>query len=138
MTALLRDAADGPSIVVCNTCRHSPEAREDAAGVHGGAQLAAALRDAAAGDLRYRGIAVEEMPCLFACSEHCAVMLRAPGRIGYVLGRFAPDAEAARAILDFAAHHRDSMEGQVPFRHWPEGVKGHFIVRMPPDGKVVA
>jgi hypothetical protein len=26
----------------------------------------------------------------------------------------------------------------VPYRQWPEGVKGHFIVRVPPAGKLVA
>lgn len=133
---MLRDAARGPSIIVCNSCRHSTEARDDAEGVRGGVRLAEAVRERAAADPRYAGIAIEEMPCLFACGDFCTVHLRAPGKMGYILGRFAPDAEAATAILDFAVHHADSAEGQVPFRQWPQGVKGHFIVRIPPEGKV--
>jgi predicted metal-binding protein len=135
---LLRPAAPGPSVVACNSCRSSADAREDAEGVRGGARLALALRAVQAADPRYAGIAVEEMPCLFACTEHCTVHLRAPGKVGYVLGRFAPDAEAARAILDYALAHAESAEGSVPYRQWPEGVKGHFIVRVPPEGAVVA
>lgn len=135
---MLRPAPAGPSVVVCNTCRYSADARDDAAGVRGGARLVAAVREAAAADPRYAGIVIEEMPCLFACSDFCTVHLRAPGKVGYVLGRFTPDAEAATAILAFAAHYAASEFGQVPFRDWPQGVKGHFIVRIPPEGQVVA
>jgi predicted metal-binding protein len=136
--SLLRPAAPGASVVACNTCRLSADAREDADGVRGGARLAQALRNAQAADPRYAAIAVEEMPCLFACTEHCTVHLRATGKVGYVLGRFAPDADSARAILDYALAHAESAEGSVPYRQWPEGVKGHFIVRTPPEGAVVA
>ena len=135
---LLRPAAPSPSVVACNSCPHSADAREDADGVRGGARLVATLRAAQAGDARYATIAIEEMPCLFACTEHCTVHLRAPGKMGYVLGRFAPNQEAARAILDYALAHAESAEGSVPYGSWPDGVKGHFIVRTPPEGFVVA
>lgn len=131
---MLRPAADGPAVIACNTCRHSGDAREDADGVRGGARLFALLRDLADNDRAYDGIAVEEMPCLFACKDHCTVHIRAPGKVGYILGRFAPDAEAARAILDYAARHAESPEGRVAYSDWPDGVKGHFIVRVPPPG----
>jgi len=134
---MLKRVADGPAVVVCNTCRHSREAREDGEGVRGGARLATALREAQAGDPAFADIAVQEMPCLFACGDFCTVHLRAPGKVGYVLGRFAPDAAAARAILEYAAHHAASEHGRVPFSRWPEGVKGHFITRTPPPGFVV-
>ena len=134
---LLRDAASGPSVVVCNTCRFSAEEREDAEGVRGGARLVAALRAEKAGDARLDELAIEEMPCLFNCTQHCSIHVRADGKIGYVLGRFEPTGEAARAILDYAIAYMASEEGVVPYRQWPEGVKGHFIVRTPPAGKVV-
>ncbi len=134
---LLRPVASRPSIVACNSCRQSAEVRKDADGVRGGVQLVAALRAVQASDHRYSEIAVEEMPCLFACTEHCTVHLRAPGKMGYVLGRFEPDEDAARAILDYALAHAESPEGSVPYRSWPDGVKGHFIVRTPPEGFVV-
>lgn len=127
---MLTPAAPGPSVVACNTCRHRGEAGQ-------GAALVAVLRDAQQSDPAYAGVAVEEMPCLFACSAGCAVHLRAPGKIGYVLGHFEPSEAAARAILDYAVAHAASGEGQVPYRSWPEGVKGHFLVRTPPEGYVV-
>lgn len=132
----LRPVDAGPAVVVCSTCRHSAADRVDAAGVTGGAALAAALRAAHDGEPRYANVAIQEMPCLFACQDHCTVHLRAPGKIGYVLGRFVPGADSARAILDYAACYADSAIGQVPYRDWPEGVKGHFIVRTPPEGYV--
>lgn len=133
---MLTRVADGPAVVVCNTCRHSAASPTDAAGVRGGARLAETLRRLAETEPAYAGIAVQDMPCLFACGDHCTVHIRAPGRIGYVLGRFAPTEDAARAILDYAAAHAASAEGKVPYRDWPEGVKGHFIVRMPPAGYI--
>lgn len=133
---MLKQVEDGPAIVACNTCRHSADAREDGAGMRGGAQLVAALRSVQESDARYAGIAVQEMPCLFACAEFCTVHLRAPGKVGYVLGRFAPDAEAATALLDYAVEYAASEHGRVPFKQWPQGVKGHFITRTPPPGFV--
>jgi len=133
---MLRAVENAPCVVVCSTCRHAPDAREDAAGQRGGAQLAAALRQVRGNSPHLAGVDIEEMPCLFACQRHCVVQIRAPGRIGYVLGDFAPDEASAQAILDFAARHAASEHGQVPYAQWHEGVKGHFIVRTPPEGFV--
>jgi predicted metal-binding protein len=133
---MLTAVETGAAVVACNTCRHSAEAQGDADGLRGGAQLVAALRAAKASDARYEGVAVQEMPCLFACSEFCTIHLRAPGKVSYVLGRFVPGEDAARAILDYAVHYAASEHGRVPFRDWPQGVKGHFITRSPPEGFV--
>jgi predicted metal-binding protein len=35
----------------------------------------------------------------------------------------------AQAIVDYAIMHSESETGQVPFRQWPIGVKGHFVSR---------
>ena len=137
---LLRPAAAGPTVIACNTCRHASDAGADAGadetGQRSGARLVAHLRDLAASDPAYAGVAVEEMACLFACKQSCAVHIRAPGKIGYILGHFAPDETAARAILDYAARHATSAEGRVAYGDWPEGVKGHFLARVPPPGFV--
>lgn len=124
----------GPAVVVCNSCRHSREAQSDAEGVRGGARLVAVLKQIKAAEPRYAGIAVQEMACLFACQDHCTVHLRAPDKVGYVLGRFRGDEESARAILDYAVLHAASEHGRVAYALWPEGVKGHFIARVPPPG----
>ncbi len=134
---MLKPVEAGPAVVACNTCRHSADTQEDAGGVSGGAQMVRALRAVKDGDPRYDGVAVQEMPCLFACKDFCTVHLRAPGKVGYVLGNFVPGEAAARAILDYAAHYADSDHGRVAFKLWPQGVKGHFITRTPPAGFVV-
>lgn len=132
----LKPVAPGPAVVACNTCRRAADFRTDADGVTGGAALVAALRHVQAEDPGYGVVDVQEMPCLFACQDFCTVHLRAPGKIGYVLGRFEPDEASARAILDYAVRYAVSEIGQVPYRDWPEGVKGHFITRTPPEGYV--
>lgn len=133
----LKPAREGVAVVACNTCRHSADAIKDAEGRRGGARLVEALRRVADADPAYAQIAIEEMPCLFACKDFCTVHLRAPDKVGYVMGRFAPDDDAARAILDYARAYAGSEWGQVPFKQWPQGVKGHFITRTPPAGFVV-
>ena len=133
----LGKVADGVAVVACSTCRHAVDQRTDGDGISGGARLTEALRRQKESDPRYAAIAVQDMPCLFACQDFCTVHLRGPGKIGYVLGRFAPTDDAARAILDYAAHYADSDIGQVAYRDWPEGVKGHFLTRTPPAGYVV-
>ncbi|MEM9500764.1 MAG: DUF1636 domain-containing protein [Pseudomonadota bacterium] len=134
---MLKSVENGTAIVACNTCRHSKEAREDEEGRRGGSKMVQALREAKASDSGYDRVEIQEMPCLFACSDFCTIHLRAPGKVGYVLGRFEPGEEAARALLDYAVAYDASEWGRVPFGDWPEGVKGHFITRTPPQGFVV-
>ncbi|HEX7743120.1 MAG TPA: DUF1636 domain-containing protein, partial [Sphingobium sp.] len=118
---MLRAVDAGASVVVCSTCRLTPDQREDAQGRRGGALLAEAMREVQAGDAAYAGVAVQEMPCLFACQRHCTVQVRGPGKVGYVLGDFTPDEAAARAILDYAVRHAESEEGVVRYADWPQG-----------------
>lgn len=131
---MLRPVEATASVVVCSTCRMSTEAREDELGRRGGRLLAEALRAVQADQPDFASVAVQEMPCLFACQRHCVVHIRAPGKVGYVLGDFAPTREAAQAILTYVARHGASEEGVVRYAEWPDGVKGHFIVRTPPEG----
>lgn len=116
---MLRPVELGAAVVVCSTCRVSAEVREDADGRRGGALLAEALRAVQADEPDLAGVAVQEMPCLFACQRHCAIHIRAPGKVGYVLGDFVPDREAAHAILTYAVRHAASEEGVVRYAEWP-------------------
>jgi predicted metal-binding protein len=122
------------SIVVCSTCRVDREHRETPDGVRGGELLFQALQRGSAERGTDVPIAIQKMPCFFACSRFCTIHLRAPGKIGYVMGDFRADDESVDAILTFFEAYRKSEKGIVPFRDWPEGVKGHFITRMPPEG----
>mgnify|MGYP001021787131 CR=1 FL=1 len=40
--------------------------------------------------------------------------------------------EAAKAIVGYATLHAASATGQVPYREWPQEIKGHFVTRHPP------
>ena len=131
---MLQPVEPGAAVVVCSTCRISAELREDEGGQRGGVLLAQAMREVQAQEPALSGVVVQEMPCLFACKRHCVIHVRAPGKVGYVLGDFTPDRNAAHAILAYAVRHAASEEGVVRYADWPDGVKGHFIVRTPPEG----
>lgn len=126
----------GPSIVACSTCRFSKDARDDENGQRGGQLMVKALQKVRASAPAYANINIQTMACLFACSDHCTVHLRDENKLGYVLGKFTPDGESAKALLDYMVEYAASEDGRVAYSKWPEGVKGHFITRTPPAGFV--
>ncbi len=113
-------------IIVCDTCNYSVlEKIHD--GKTGGEMLAEEVEALA----EARGLPVRRVSCTMGCEFHCNVVIAAPGKLTYVLGSFTPDAESADAIVEYAERHRESETGQVPFKQWPQGVKGHFRARIP-------
>ena len=74
-------------------------------------------------------VATRRVSCTMGCERACNIIVQGAGKIGYSLGKFEPMAADARAIVDYAAMHAASATGQVPFREWPLGVKGHFVSR---------
>jgi predicted metal-binding protein len=115
-------------LVACETCGH---ARLDEAGRVPGQVLIEALR-AAHAELHDACVEVSTVRCLWACTQSCAVHLRAPGKLGYVIARLEPTAVSARALLTYAGLYAASEEGRVPFKQCPEPLKGHFLCRVPP------
>jgi predicted metal-binding protein len=77
-------------------------------------------------------VTLSSVRCLWACKRSCAVHVRSPGRAGYVLVELTPTAETARALLDYAALYGASVDGGVPFKQWPQPLRGHFMCRIPP------
>lgn len=123
-------------ITICDTCKR-PGWDASAMQETDGARLAALIeaevagREAAEPRLRTRRIS-----CTMGCERACNVVVQGRGKIGYSLGQFLPEAEAAGAVVAWAALHAASATGQVPYRDWPQGVKGHFVSRqapLPPD-----
>ncbi|MEM7271385.1 MAG: DUF1636 domain-containing protein [Pseudomonadota bacterium] len=114
-------------ITVCDTCRreHRKELKEEAPC---GEDLLSAVREAALDT----DVNVRSVSCLMGCERACNVAISANGKLTYVLGRFDPDGDAASAIVEYAQGHALSETGAVPFRQWPQGVKGHFVARIPP------
>jgi predicted metal-binding protein len=118
------------TLYVCETCRFDTAERERD-GRTGGALLLEAI-ERELSEAPVDGLRIAGTRCLMACDRHCTVHLRAPGKINYVIGDFAPDSAAAATLLDYIAKYRQSDNGQVPYSTWPPGIKGHFIARTPP------
>ena len=113
------------TILVCDTCRYSQASK--LLDEQTGGEILAGLVEKAAAD----GISVKRQSCLMNCKGHCNVAIRAKGKVTYVLGRFEPNADSAEAITEFAAEFAALENGRVPLRDWPQGVKGHFLARLP-------
>ncbi len=115
-------------ITICDTCKREGWA-ESGAELTDGEALAQLVEAAADGvpNLRTRRVS-----CLMGCAHGCNVAVQGLGKLNYTLGTFTPDAEAAQGIVEWAALHADSPTGQVPYKTWPQAVKGHFVTRHPP------
>ncbi len=125
--------AETPTIIfVCDTCRFSEAEKADAEGRTGGELLAVRIERLAAQD---PALEVRRQSCLMGCERHCNTAITASGKLSYVLGRFEPTEQSAEAVVDYARLHAVSETGQVPFKQWPQGVKGHFIARLPAIGR---
>jgi predicted metal-binding protein len=119
-------------ITICDTCKR-PGWESGDMGQTDGERLAGLVESQAAGvaDLRTRRVS-----CTMGCDRACNITVQGRGKICYSLGQFEPTDEAAEAIVAWAQLHADSETGQVPYRQWPQGVKGHFVSRhapLPPD-----
>lgn len=113
-------------ITICDTCkREGWDAAQSS--TTDGEDLAALIEALPDDTVRTRRVS-----CLMGCKQGCNVAIQAADKISYTLGRFVPTQDAADAIVRFAQLHADSTSGQVPYREWPEGIKGHFITRHPP------
>ena len=115
-------------ITICDTCKR--EGWDAATGVPTDGETLAGLVERAAtgrGGLRTRRVS-----CTMGCERACNVIVQAAGKIGYSLGKFEASEADARAIVEYAGMHAASATGQVPFREWPQGVKGHFVSRHVP------
>ena len=77
-------------------------------------------------------VKTRRVSCLMGCTHGCNVAIQAAGKLAYTVGRFQPNAEAADAIVRYGELHADSASGQVPYRSWPQAIKGHFVTRHQP------
>lgn len=117
------------TLTVCSSCKSAPLPASGSSQPSDGERLAAAL-EAEAGN-RSAAVRIIRHECLWACRQSCVVLIQDAGKTGYLAGRFEAGAAAAEAILDWVAVHGESATGEVPYAQWPEGMKGHFIARIP-------
>jgi predicted metal-binding protein len=120
------------AIVICNSCRY-PDGRKFAGDGRTAGQtlidfMAVVLAENKRGDVR-----IVEQTCLWNCTQSCSVVFRDSERFSFITGRHEPTRQQAEAILQWFDAHGETAGGEVPFRQWPQAMKGHFIARMPPE-----
>ena len=119
-------------VTVCATCKLSSRPQNDGETPADGERLAEILDDqmrSAPASIRIR-----RHDCLWACRRSCAILIQSEGRVGYLAGDFVPDASAAEAIIAWSLAYAETEDGTVPYARWPDGMKGHFIARIPAAG----
>lgn len=114
------------TLTICRTCSHASNRAFDDAGRTGGEVLFSH-----AARLAHSGVEVKGHDCLWACAHSCTALVRGKGRTGYLIGRLAPTEQDAAALLDWCEAVSRSAAGEVDYQDWPEGIKGHFIARIP-------
>ena len=115
-------------ITTCDTCKREGWEAGDMAQTDGEA-LASLIEVAATGltDVKTRRVS-----CLMGCKKACNVAIQGADKLNYTLGEFEPTADAAAGIVAYALAHAGFETGQVPYREWPQEIKGHFVTRHPP------
>ncbi len=114
-------------ITICDTCKRDGWEAGDMKRTDG-----EALAELVEAHLPADGVRARRVSCTMGCQRACNITVQAPGKICYSLGEFEVGADAAEAIVDYARLHAESETGQVPYRQWPQGVKGHFVSRHQP------
>lgn len=114
-------------ITICDTCKRDGWDAETQAQTDG-----EVLADLVESTDHGVGVQTRRVSCLMGCAHGCNVAIQAEGKLAYTLGRFEPSADAAAGIVEYAQKHAASDTGQVPFREWPQAIKGHFVTRHPP------
>jgi predicted metal-binding protein len=115
------------TITVCETCKCAGwDAEKDPQ--TDGEKLAELIEKAAQGS---PDITVRRHACLMGCDFACNIAIQADEKLNYVLGKFEPTADDADGIVAYATLHANSEKGQVPYREWPQAIKGHFRARLP-------
>ena len=118
-------------IVFCTTCRFSGAEPVGPDGRTGGEMLAAEMEGLLLEAAR-RDVKVARQACLWSCLRHCNALFRDEARYSYVAGDLEPSRATAEAMLAWFDLHGESATGEVPFRRWPQAMRGHFIARIPP------
>jgi predicted metal-binding protein len=115
-------------ITICDTCKRTGW-EETGMQKTDGEALAEMVEIAATGkdDVKTRRVS-----CTMGCDRACNITVQANDKINYSLGTFEATTNDAVAIVEYAAKHAASENGQVPYREWPQGVKGHFVSRHQP------
>jgi len=114
-------------ITICDTCK-----RPDWDAASGQPTDGERLADLVEASVSNPDVRTRRVSCTMGCERACNIIVQSAGKIGYSLGKFEATETDAQAIAQYAGQHAASETGQVPFREWPQGVKGHFVSRHTP------
>ena len=115
-------------ITICETCKRE-DWKEKGLKESDGFELAQLIEKSS---LTEEKVITRRHSCLMGCDHGCNVTIQDNKKLSYVLGNFKPTSEDAEAIILYANLHANSTNGQVPYREWPQAIKGHFVARIPP------
>ena len=115
-------------ITICETCKRE-DWKEKGLKESDGFELAQLIEKSS---MTEEKIITRRHSCLMGCDHGCNVTIQDNKKLSYVLGNFKPTSEDAEAIILYAHLHANSTNGQVPYREWPQAIKGHFVARIPP------
>ena len=119
-------------LVICSTCKFSAESKLAPDGRTGGEMMFAAMERVLAKAGR-NDVVLAKQECLWNCTRPCSVLIQDGARFSYITGGNTPDEEQAEAILQWFDLHGATQDGLVPFKQWPQKIRGHFIARVPPQ-----
>ncbi len=112
-------------ITICDTCKR--EGWDAVTQPETDGEILASLIEVAAEGAQ--DVQTRRVSCLMGCKNACNVAIQADGKLNYTLGSFDPAQEDAEGIVAYASLHAQSETGQVPYREWPQAIKGHFVTR---------
>lgn len=115
-------------ITICETCKRE-DWKEKGLKESDGFELAQLIEKSSVTEEK---VITRRHSCLMGCDHGCNVIIQDNKKLSYVLGNFKPTSEDAEAIILYANLHANSTNGQVPYREWPQAIKGHFVARIPP------
>ena len=121
-------AFEKDTLIVCETCRFSAE-EEVRDGKKGGQMLLEHIQQRMTEFPKDLDVEIRTVRCFMSCETHCNVMVRQQDKNMYVVGNMTPDENGADTVLDYFERFCRAETGQVPFREWPQGVKGNFVMR---------
>lgn len=115
-------------ITICETCKRE-DWKEKGLKESDGFELAQLIEKSSVTEEK---VITRRHSCLMGCDHGCNVTIQDNKKLSYVLGNFKPTSEDAEAIILYANLHANSTNGQIPYREWPQAIKGHFVARIPP------
>ena len=115
-------------ITICETCKRE-DWKEKGLKESDGFELAQLIEKSSVTEEK---VITRRHSCLMGCDHGCNVTIQDNKTLSYVLRNFKPTSEDAEAIILYANLHANSTNVQVPYREWPQAIKGHFVARIPP------